>query len=118
MTHECDISQENNRPFNDLAVVFPITPLEDIVKAMAEIMDESRLVNFVKGLGRDSISRLTYLPPIDHEKLPYGGVMYLNQLSHAHISSFDMRSAEFLVSLAAYFLNVVDLKITNHLLMT
>lgn len=114
LTHECDIDQDNSRPFNEHAIVCPIIPLENCV-SMLEPIGDAKLRGFLGELGKDNISRVTYFPSTD-DHLPHGGVIDLNQLSHVHISAFELEEAARVTALTASGLRILDYKITNHLL--
>jgi len=114
LTHECDIDQKNIRPFNEYAMICPIIDLEICVKNL-DTLGEDKLKNFLTELGKDNISRVTYFPAIA-DCLPNGGIIDLNQLSHTHISAFQLGDAEKVDTLTANGLRILDFKITNHLL--
>ncbi len=114
LTHECDIDQKNIRPFNEYALICPVIPLESFHHEMSSIMDDSSLSAFYSNLGMDNVSRLSYIPPIP-DYLPYGGVLYYNQITHTHISSFKNQDDN-IESMTYAGLRIIDYKITNHML--
>ena len=77
-------------------------------------MDDSSLSAFYSNLGMDNVSRLSYIPPIP-DYLPYGGVLYYNQITHTHISSFKNQDDN-IESMTYAGLRIIDYKITNHML--
>lgn len=115
LTHECDIDQANKRPYNDYLLICPIIPLETVVKQMVAI-SKDKLINFLKDLANDQISRVCYLPPVEDSFLPYGGIVYMNQISSTHVSQINKEESESVVSLSHYGLRLIDYKLTNHLL--
>lgn len=114
LTHECDIDQDNDRVFNDYAIICPIIPFENFHSEMSQLMEDDKLGAFYSDLGRDNVSRLSYIPPIANF-LPHGGVLYYNQITHTHVSSFA-DSTNNIESLTYSGLRVIDYKVTNHLL--
>lgn len=116
LTHECDVDQDNNRPFNDVALICPIIPLDVYLTHLQEQVTDDLLINdSLCQLGKDNIHRLLYFPPI-YPELEYGGVINLNQITHTHISSFESANCKYITSLSADGLRVTDYKIKNHLL--
>lgn len=115
LTHECDIDQANSRPFTELAIVCPVTPFEAFVSEYSRRQGDQALRSFIAELGRRTVSRVAYIPG-GLGVLPYGGILYLNQLSHTHISQFLSDRAKRVGALTAYGLTIIDLQLTNHLL--
>jgi len=114
LTHECDISMENERPFNDYLMLCPIFSLENCITELSASLSDESLLGFLANLGADRVSRVVYIPPL--LTLKYGGIMYLNQISHTHISSFNSDDATQIASVTSYGLRIIDYKVTNHLL--
>jgi hypothetical protein len=115
LTHECDIDQQNQRPFNELLIVCPIVLLEKFVDEFDnDPSSQGKLRSFLENLGRNMINRVMYLPPLHNGFLPFGGLLYFNQLSHTHINSVAIENENHFLS--AYGLQHFDFKITNHLL--
>ncbi|MBT41013.1 MAG: hypothetical protein CMF12_00660 [Idiomarina sp.] len=115
LTHECDVDQQNDRAFNQHLIVCPIILLESFVCTFSnEQSDQSRLRTFLENLGKNVISRVMYIPALKNDFLPFGGLLYLNQLSHTHFGSVSLEQENQFFS--AYGLQCFDHKITNHLL--
>ncbi len=116
LTHECDVAEENNRPFSDHLIFCPIIPLEALVAEYAEtIGDDEALKSFLSHLAVHNVSRVIYLPPCG-DALPYGGVMYLNQITNTHRSAFPKDASNAFAATTGYGLRVIDMCLTNHLL--
>lgn len=115
LSHECDIDPANSRPFSDLVLVCPILPLEEWIPLYLEDNNEADLVSFLAHLGKRNVSRVFYLPPLP-PTLQFGGLMYLNQITHAHISVLSLENAARVASVTEYGLTKVDHMIANHLL--
>lgn len=115
LSHECDISADNVRPYNDYALVCPIINLEACIEHLRESLSYEELSSFLARLGRDEISRVSYFPPIAGSFIN-GGIIYLNQVTHTHISTFEIEGVEGVTSLTANGLRIIDYKIANHLL--
>lgn len=58
---------------------------------------------------------LIFLPPIRGE-MDFGGVLYLNHITHTHVSTFDDGSAQGLCSVTAFGLEHIEYALENHLL--
>jgi hypothetical protein len=116
LTHECDIDQDNQRPFNQQVLVCPIIELGSVLDNLEPLMSQERITNFLTDLAKDTISRVMFFPPINEHYLPYGGVLDFNNLSSLHISWFESGNTTRVRSLTGYSLPHVDMKITNHLL--
>ena len=117
LTHECDIDQDNERPFNDLAVVCPVMRLEDLVEEYKAAGHEDKLYNLVQDIALDRIQRVFYLPPphdlFEVEMLRGGAILYLNNLVSTHVSLLPPTAAQCALSEGA--LRQLDAKLQNHL---
>ena len=115
LSHECDIAQDNQRPFNEMALLCPIMRLESFTDTFNGYMTQEKIRSFFCALGKDTIYRLLFLPPIP-DSMPYGGVIYLNQITHTHIDAFHQKEVHLAGTVSSYGLNIIDYKVTNHLL--
>ena len=115
LTHECDVDADNDRMFSDDALVCPIIPLENLVVELTAEISESQLVSFLTNLGARNISRLAYLPPSSPD-LPYGGVLFLNQITNTHVSVFSTVGASAICALSGFGLWEIEYLLENHLL--
>lgn len=115
LSHECDVDPANDRPFSDLVLICPIIPLEEWLPAYLEDHTEADLTSFLAHLGKRNVSRVFYLPPLP-PTLQYGGLMYLNQITHTHISALSFENAKRIASVTEYGLQKLDHMIENHLL--
>lgn len=115
LSHECDIDPANSRPFSDLVLICPILPLEEWIPVYLEDHTEADLVSLLAHVGKRNVSRVFYLPPLP-PTLQFGGLMYLNQITHAHVSALSFESAMRIASVTEYGLQKLDHMIENHLL--
>jgi len=115
LSHECDIDPANNRPFSDLVLVCPILPLEEWIPVYLEDHSEAELVSLLAHIGQRNVSRVFYLPALP-PVLPFGGLMYLSQITHAHVSALSFADAKRIASVTEYGLQKIDHMIENHLL--
>ena len=117
LTHECDIDQRNDRPFNDLALVIPIIRFEHWYEEFSKLNAHSpEIVNsFLGRIAKREVSRVFYFPSIG-EDLPYGGLIYLNQITHTHVSNLAAEAVNRICTVTAYGLDKVDQMIQQHLL--
>ena len=111
LTHECDIDPLNERIFNEYVLVCPIIRFEHWAVELAASMNEGALFGLIPDLSQDKIFRAFYLPPLG-EALPFGGVLYFNQICSAHRNSFA--SAEAISALSTYAQRIIDMKLQNH----
>ena len=109
LTHECDISQDNERVLNEDLLVCPIILFEHFV----ETFSDDDLRNILPQLGRNRIHRLMFLPP-HLGILDKGGIISFNNICSTHISLLKEPS-EALCTLSAAGLRTLDLKLTQHL---
>jgi len=114
LTHECDIDQTNNRPFNKHLIVCPIIPLENTVAALAAETSDEQIRSFLCELVNGNISRLVYISPFN-PKLNSGGVLFLNQLSHTHINALSLPQVEHAATVSDFALQKIDRALENHL---
>lgn len=112
LTHECDLADENNRPFNDHAVICPIIPMDAALDAYQQEFGNEQAASFFDAIGKRMVERVVYLPPIS-DVLPLGGLMYFGFLTNTHVS--ELRRANIVKSAAvtAYGLNIIDIAIEN-----
>ena len=114
LTHECDVSAENLRTFNEFVLICPILSLEACAARLSKELTNEQLTGLFNDIGRDRVNRVTFFPAL--EGLPYGGILYLNHIAYTHTSAFELANAEAATSVTAYGLRIIDYKITNHLL--
>ncbi|WP_322001638.1 hypothetical protein [Marinobacter alexandrii] len=115
LTHECDLDQENDRAFNNSALICPILQLEDLVSEYSEKYGDARTKSFLSALARKEVSRLVYMPPFD-DRLPYGGVLNLNEITNTFIDEFGQDGVEKVCSVSAFGIQTIDNFLKNHLL--
>ena len=115
LSHECDIDPANNRPFSNLVLVCPIIPLEEWISTYLEDHTEADLASLLAHIGRRNVSRVFYLPALP-PILRFGGLMYLNQITHTHVSAMSFENATCVASVTEYGLQKLDHMIQNHLL--
>jgi len=117
LSHECDLDQINDRPFNELALIVPIIPFENWYEEFYQENASSPEIvhSFLGRIAKREVSRLFYFPAVgDH--LPFGGLIYLNQITHTHMSIFNSRATQRICSVTAYGLSKVDQTLRQHLL--
>lgn len=115
LTHECDIDQANPRPFNTHLLICPIIDFREFVDEFQAGHTEGDFISFLARLGRREVSRLIYIPHyLPH--LPYGGLLYLNRITHTHVNMFKNKNAKRICTLTNYGLMELDSALKNHLL--
>jgi hypothetical protein len=115
LSHECDIDQSNIRFFNNLLLIAPIIKFDQFSEEFSERSGPEQLRSFLDSLSKRNISRIVYVPTIAN-KLPWGGIIYLNQITHTHIDSIGSKSAaERICSLSAFGLQHLDQMLQRHL---
>ncbi|HKT73348.1 MAG TPA: hypothetical protein VJQ47_10685 [Steroidobacteraceae bacterium] len=115
LSHECDIDPANDRPFSEFVLICPILPLEEWIPTYLEDHNEADLKSLLAHIGKRNVSRVFYLPPLP-PSLQFGGLMYLNQITHAHVSALTSESTKRIASVTEYGLQKLDHMIQNHLL--
>lgn len=115
LSHECDLDQDNQRLLNDLALICPIRSLEALVEiAEGAGYSSNALTTFLGNLASRRVSRAVYFPPLP-VALPYGGFIYLNQLTHTSVKRLSADDAEKIAALSAYAMQSVDYGLQEHL---
>ena len=115
LSHECDLDQDNQRLLNDLALVCPVRRLDAVVEMAATAgYSDNALTTFLGNLGRRRVSRAVYMPPLP-DLLPYGGFLYLNQLSHTSVRRLVDDAVSPVAALTAYAMQSVDYALASHL---
>lgn len=84
VSHECDIAQENDRPFNDAALICPIIPLEDVVAEYLSDLSIEQIRSFIYQLAGSRVDRAIFIPAIP-ERLPRGGVIYFSIMTSTSV---------------------------------
>jgi len=115
LTHECDVDQDNVREFNDRVLVCPLHPLETFSVRYAATTSEDRLIDFVANIASDKVSRVAYFPPLS-DLLPFGGLLYLNDITNTHVVEFDQPEAKQVAVLSETAQQGIDWKLQHHLL--
>lgn len=113
LTHECDVEPANDRVLNEELLICPIIPLESLVAEYEGVLAGELLPAFLGNLGARLVSRVVFIPAIRPE-LEFGGVLYLNQITHAHVSAFERGRPVCAVS--AFGLRHIEYSLENHLL--
>jgi hypothetical protein len=85
VSHECDIAQANDRPFNDAALICPIIPLQNMMDEYLADLSEEKVTSFVHQLSSSRVDRAAYIPTIA-DRLPHGGVLYFNTLTSTSVT--------------------------------
>ena len=116
LTHECDLDAANERAFNEYALICPIICFREFALEFASSHSEGALFGFIPDLAANRIFRAIFVPPINREVLPFGGILYLNQISSTHVSAFRDGEAKLICALSTYAQRIIDYKLTNHLL--
>jgi hypothetical protein len=115
LTHECDVDAANDRPFTDYLLVCPIIRFESFVEEYSARLGDERLRGFLVDLAKHNVSRVSYVP-WGPESLPFGGLLYLNQISSTHVTAFAREEVTAIGATTAYGLIIIDKALTNHLL--
>lgn len=113
LSHECDVAQENERPYNEYVLVCPIIPLDSCLNYLMETKSESSMTDFCSKLGKDLVSRVVYVPPI-YQELEFGGLLYFNQICYSSVSNFEEKD-NYVATTSEAALGVIDYNLLNHL---
>lgn len=84
VSHECDIAQENERPFNDAALVCPIIPLANVIEQYLADLTPEKTKSFIYQLADSKVDRAIFVPAIP-EHLPQGGVLYFSAMASTSV---------------------------------
>ena len=85
VSHECDLSQENERPFNDAALVCPIIPLQLVLDHYLLGLSADKVRSFIHQLSASRVDRAAFIPTIP-DRLPHGGVLYFSTMTSTTVS--------------------------------
>jgi hypothetical protein len=115
LTHECDIDQSNRRAYNTHVLICPIIDFSSFVTEFQASHSEDQLKSFLSDLASNNVSRLIYIPYLP-PRLPYGGLLYFNRITHTYVRVFAEPPAERVCTVTNYGLRYIDIPLTNHLL--
>ena len=115
LTHECDIAAENQRIYSDKVLLCPLIDFAHFVEEYSGTLETSKLMSFLSALGRGSVSRVIYLPPLS-QVFEYGALLYLNDIASTDRVAFDLPGAEAVGAVTAYGLRTIDFFLQNHFL--
>lgn len=88
VSHECDIDQENDRPFNNAVLVCPVIPFEAALDHLNSHRTPSQVRGFIDALSNNTVDRVIYIPALP-DALPWGGLLYFNAMSHTDVSEVE-----------------------------
>lgn len=106
VSHECDISDENKRPFNDDVLVCPLLKLEDSLTELAALKGPL-LRDFLLEVARRGVQRVLFFPALPGV-LEFGGFLMVNQISATKLSAFGLGDVQIVGALSAFGLREVD----------
>jgi hypothetical protein len=116
LTHECDVSAQNVRSFNEDILICPLIPFEFFVeKFLSEAGGDDKLRPYLKNLGSGRMSRLMYFPKINGY-CNFGSIMFLNQMCATNLRVFGLESAERIAALGPVGAHEVERVLREHLL--
>ena len=111
VTHECDVSQSNNRPLNDSVLICPLIPFENF---FAEFKSLPNLPAFLGELATRDVFRAVYVPTIDG--YAYGAILYLNRITSTDVGAFDEAGVECIAAVSTVGLREIDAALSNLLM--
>ena len=114
LTHECDLDSSNARLFNDHVLLCPIIRFETFVTEYQTLIRDDELRSFLAQLAAHKINRVVYMPALGGD-LPYGGLLYLNQICNCHISAMRGEHVTKICSVTQKGLYEIDIALENHL---
>lgn len=112
ITHECDTSQDNKRPFNNDVIVCPIIPMESLIAEYIKIFPEASLRDFLIAIARRTVFRVVFLPAFSPD-LEYGGFLVANRLVSTKVSAFQREGATKINAVSRFGLDEVDRSFQN-----
>lgn len=113
LSHECDVDQNNIRPYNDDILVCPMTPLEYVVECFAG--KDNDLKSFLGHVAKGRMSRLMYFPKIG-DVLEYGAMVFWNQICGTKVQAFNREGAQKVAALSFEGLYAVETALRDHFL--
>lgn len=114
LTHECDLDQENERLFNESALVCPVIPLDAFVEEVSAAVGDEQAAGFVANVTARYVNRLVYIPTIA-DVLPLGGYLYLNLITNTEYSRLIAEDVSPVAMLSVDGLLEIDLSLERHL---
>lgn len=114
LTHECDLEQANARVLNDAAIICPVIPLEAFAETLGEVLPDNVAGQFLSQVTARNVNRVMYIPVIA-DILPMGGYLYLNLLSHTHLSKLVGDAVTPICMTSPDGLREIDLALERHL---
>lgn len=114
LTHECDIEVSSDKVFNQDVLVLPLVPFEDVYNAICASRKGAEVGAYIGDLAAGRISQLVYLPPWP-KAWPHGIVLYLNRISHTHITEFQCDGVVPIGTLTTHGMYVLQDRLSHHL---
>ncbi len=115
LTHECDLSPENDKIQNEDILICPIIPFENFFDAYKNVFEVNKLRAFIMNLSNNKIFRAMYLPPHDCSDLQYGGIVFFNKICSTHTDLISFED-NVVCSLSAIGYDKLGRMLHNHLL--
>jgi len=111
VTHECDISQANDRPFNDSVLICPLIRFDRFVEESQALPN---LGAFLGELATRDVFRAVYVPSIADAH--YGAILYLNRITSIHVTVLEEDGVECIGAVSATGLREIDAALSNLLM--
>lgn len=111
ITHECDISPENNREFSDYFVCLPLMSLEETANTFAKDGKLDYFSQLLKDIVKGSVYRVMYLPPFplkEDGNLRHGALLYWARATSGHVSIFNSQDVVSICALSEYGMTISD----------
>jgi hypothetical protein len=112
LTHECDIAQDNPRPFNQDVLICPIILLENFLSIYKNEPNAGDLGAYLHNISTRKVLRLMYMPHIA-DVMPYGGILYFNLITSTRIEAVNLPEAKSIAAVSAYGLEEIDMYLKN-----
>lgn len=114
LTHECDIDENNERPFNDKLLIAPIMDFEIWYDVSKKALGEEAAQRVAVDIVKDQIFRVFYLPTVPGTTMAYGGLIYFNEITNIRVDEVDF-PASGVCELTEYSSMLLKFKLENHL---
>jgi len=115
VSHECDISLENDRPLNNAALLCPVIPLQSLLQHLEEIRTEDQVRGFIASLAKSEVDRAAYIPTIA-EVLPDGGVLYFGTICSTDVRELARDSVQTVCAASYFGLEYIDQRLHQAIL--